>query len=457
MRERIARATLSLLASALVFAPSAAHAGLKLFTAEWYTESQGNECQGTLTPGGLPGSHCTKTTGYFGAYSIRAMPQGFLCRPFNPRCPFDSTPVDKNGDFAPLGGSQIIGQYCAPWSNWLGGSFTMRPAKGMTATSGPPPTGMNRPVPPLYRNPNFFTPSGEPDTNSCTARSTGYTTQNRTRFGANKGKVQLGNPVAGTWNASTTGGGPLGGFTILPAPPKGQHAFGVRTTGLDGEFYKSYPYIYSYTYATLRNDKGVFGPGKGPGSFNFKWDVGVGSTVASITVKQGPAKFGGTMKMLGALTSKACEYFNGGCLLSSPNWRYEAIGAAAYTSGGVVTRGYRVIWPPSASHYCTWTCPSYILSGSRFPWTTGSVTVTAVGRYRETVHYAHGYDNRTPTSGSGTIQLVSPVLTHWFDAWEFETGGIGVFRIKFVPEPQTWMMLVAGVSLLAVGYRLRGR
>ena len=98
------------------------------------------------------------------------------------------------------------------------------------------------------------------------------------------------------------------------------------------------------------------------------------------------------------------------------------------------------------------------MSGSRFPWTTGSVTVTAVARGpHKTVHYAHGYDNRTPTGGSGTIQLVSPLLTRFFGYTDYETGGIGVLRIKFIPEPQAWTTLIAGVALLVVGYRLRGR
>jgi hypothetical protein len=48
-------------------------------------------------------------------------------------------------------------------------------------------------------------------------------------------------------------------------------------------------------------------------------------------------------------------------------------------------------------------------------------------------------------------------MTRWFGYTDYETGGIGILRIKFVPEPQTWVMLVAGVSLFAVGYRLRGR
>jgi hypothetical protein len=97
------------------------------------------------------------------------------------------------------------------------------------------------------------------------------------------------------------------------------------------------------------------------------------------------------------------------------------------------------------------------VSGSRFPWTTGSVTVTAKGRGPDkTVHYAKGYDNRTPTGGYGTIQLVSPTLTRWLQpCCKFETGGIGILRIKFVPEPRVWVMLVAGGSSLGALYRRR--
>ena len=97
--------------------------------------------------------------------------------------------------------------------------------------------------------------------------------------------------------------------------------------------------------------------------------------------------------------------------------------------------------------------------GSRFPWTTGSITLAATGRGPgDTVHYAHGYDNRASTaSGKGTLQLVSPIITHWWGTKDIETGGIAVLKIKFVPEPQTWAMLIAGISLLGVGYRMRGR
>jgi hypothetical protein len=101
------------------------------------------------------------------------------------------------------------------------------------------------------------------------------------------------------------------------------------------------------------------------------------------------------------------------------------------------------------------------VEGSRFPWTTGSVTLTATGRGpHNTIHYTRGFDNRNTATpeGQGTIQLVTPVLTRWLQpALNFETGGVGILRIKFVPEPQTWAMLIAGVSLIGVGYRMRER
>ena len=173
--------------------------------------------------------------------------------------------------------------------------------------------------------------------------------------------------------------------------------------------------------------------------------------------------------MLGALTTKGCNlsFFFSGCWLGENNWRYDAVGAAADTSGGVVTRGYFAYYRAYYYNSRLMHKSTIYVEGSRFPWTTGSVTVKAKGRGRhKTVHYAHGYDNRTTTvvdgvtNVNGTIQLVTPVITQWLAAsptFDFETGGIGILRIKFVPEPQMWAMLVAGVSLLGVGYRIRGR
>jgi hypothetical protein len=228
---------------------------------------------------------------------------------------------------------------------------------------------------------------------------------------------------------------------------------------LVGEVGNDYPYIYSYTYGTVRNDAGAFGPGQGPGSFNIVYPDAT-SPFASVNVKQGKAKFGGTMKLLGAFTTKVCYWLRaggGGCSLGVMDWRYEAIGAPA-TMTGTITMG--AIYTNYTRYYNTaqGAYSAITAEGSRFPWTTGAVTVTAVARGpHKTIHYAQGYDNRTTALGKGTIQLVSPVITRWFGYTDYETGGVAVLRIKFVPEPQTRAILIAGVSLLGVGFRMRGR
>ena len=420
-----------------ISAATTAQAGNQLFTASWTVKAFGN----ALTGG----------TGASEIYSGWGIPAGLLCNPNQPRCPFESTPTDGAGNFAPLGGDVSVGKYCALWSNWQTMGTTARPAKGGTVVS----TGMKGlKIPPLYRNPGFFTPSGQPDTYFCSGTSTNGT--------GGRGLVQVGSPVVGTWIANTTGT-QLGGFTFATAPAApGVYPSGFRMTGVIGEFAAVYPYVYSYTYATLRNDFGSFGPGSGPGDFEIKYYKGA-NTVASIRVKQGAAKFGGVMRMLGALTVKVCYYRVGGCSVGSNDWRYDAVGATAYTTAmfGKVSKGYQALFTAVYYNTALMQFSTVNVIGSRFPWTTGSVTVTAVGRGpHKTIHYARGYDNRNTTTayGKGTIQLVTPVMTRWLqNCCKFETAGVGILRIKFIPEPQTWVMLVAGASLLGVGYRMRGR
>jgi len=136
------------------------------------------------------------------------------------------------------------------------------------------------------------------------------------------------------------------------------------------------------------------------------------------------------------------------------------IGTAAHTSSGVVTAGYVVTFKAYYFNTALKHSSTVDVEASRFSWTTGSVTVTAVGRGpHNTVHYAHGYDNRNTTtpSGRGTIQLVTPVLTRWLQtAATYETAGIGILKIKFMPEPKAWATLLAGAAFLCVAYRIRG-
>jgi hypothetical protein len=417
-----------------------AQAGNQLFEGSWSVKAFGNECSLATSGGANP--YCGNGAPESEVYGAFGIPQGIQCNADQPRCPFESTPVSsKSGKFAPLGGSQEMALYCLPWANWQGLGTTARPAKGDTAFYSGMKGGK---IPPHYRNPAFFTTGGQPGTTFCTSTS-------RSPLGG-KGLVQAGQPVAGTWGAVTTTGG---AFNFGAA---GNDGAGVRSTGQIGEFAALYPYIYSYTYATLQNNAGFFGPGSGPGDFSVKQYQGA-NTIARARVKEGAAKFGGTMTMLGAYTTKVCYYRNGGCSLGDMNWRYDAIGTSAPTVNGVVTVGYIVTYVGYYYNTALQQSSTINVYGSRFPWTTGSVTLTATGRGpHKTVHYTQGFDNRTATSHKGTIQLVTPVLTRWLQpAVNFETGGVGSLRIKFIPEPQTWAMLLAGVSLLGVGYRMRGR
>ena len=254
---------------------STAQAGSQLFTAEWYTKSFGNE----LVNG----------AGASAVYSAFGIPQGIQCNPNQPRCPFVSTPTDGASNFDPLGGNQQYALFCTPYTVF----GSVRPTKETFHGTAASPSFF--PLPPFYRNPGFFTSAGQPRATACTATSTGATP-------GGKGLVQAGHPITGMWTATTTGT-PKGAFGFPAAPATG--GSGIRTTGLIGEFNRFYPYIYSYTYATLRNDVGVFGPGLGPGSFNIKYYDGT-NPVATIQVKQGAARLYHGSIGLGCLVSTAC-------------------------------------------------------------------------------------------------------------------------------------------------------
>lgn len=425
----------TLLALALPFAASA-QVGVQMYNGSWIADSFGNDNIGG-----------TQESQYF---EILGMPQGILCNPGQPRCPFSSTPVSTPG-----GMFSALGTICTPISAF--GTPT-RPAKGATKTSGGQAT--SKAV--RYRNTFFFSSaSGMPKMTSCTddttvgkAKATVFLSPND----AKRGVAMKGKPLTGSGTANVTSS--LGfSFSAAPATPTGG-ASGFRRTTL-GSFNNYFPYLYSYTYATLRNASGVFGPNQGPGNFTVFHKQGK-NTVAQAKVQQGANKFGGVMRLLGQLTVKVCYFRNGGCSLGENNWRYEAIGTSAYTSGGVVTQGYLALYTAKYYHTKLMQNSSVMVVGSRFPWTTGTVTLTATGRGpHKTIEVRNGYDNRNTTGsqiGQGTIQLVSPILTRWNQpATNFETGGVGILRLQFVPEPGQWAMLVAGLSLLGVVYRARGR
>jgi hypothetical protein len=440
------------LAFALAAAP-AAWAGVQMYQGSWIAQSFGND----------------NTTGVeteSKAWSVVGVPRGNLCNALVPRCPFSKTGA-KTGwspSQIPLTPKQWDPRaaFCVPLSAW--GLLPTRPTKHQTASSSS--SGYPRWLPPLYRAPNHFTPGGAGKATACSDATTvlgGKATKTQlTTNDPRLGKIMKGHPVRGTGYASTTAGGAFS-FAAAPYTRVPGVAGGMRRT-TSGSASNFGAYLYSYTYARLRNATGSFGPAGGffsagatAATASFPYSIGSG-TVARAVVKKGAGNFGGTMQLLGRMTTKVCYLRNGGCSLGENDWRYDAIGASGLVgANGVLSDPYTVMY--SAVYYNTLLMQqsTVMAVGDRFPWTTGSVTVTATGRGpNNTIERRHGYDNRV--AGVGTVQMVSPIITKWLQpAAHAETGGIAVLRIRFVPEPLNGLMGVAGLFLLGALYRARRR
>jgi hypothetical protein len=449
-------------------------AGTKLYRGSWIAESFGNDKAniGTLS------------SAYF---EVLGIPQGRPCHASAPLCDVTSTPVTTAGAgtaFNPLGPG------CRP----LTAGEKPRPAKNGTLTTGggscpgliTPIRGHKRggfttttavtahpcnKTPPLYRNPDFFTPGGAPNNETCTDQQTVAHTPNCTNCKTTaylppedpqRGKGMKGAPLWGTGYATTTGSS----FKFPAAAATKTGAFnGMRRT-TQGSFIGEYPYLYSYTYANLRNDAGTFGPGQGFFSIaaptaTVAWTHNQGGQVASIKVKRGTNRFGGVMKLLGTYRNRVCYYYAGGCGVGLGTWGYQDIGTPGYKSAKT---GSKVVTAPWTTHFdqvyyntALGTEVVYDVIEERFPWTTGTVTVTATGRGpANTYMQRKGFDNRV--GGVGTVQLVSPLLTSWLGpttATKMETGGIGVMQIRFIPEPGAGLSLIAGIMGLWVLHRFR--
>ena len=97
-----------------------------------------------------------------------------------------------------------------------------------------------------------------------------------------------------------------------------------------------------------------------------------------------------------------------------------------------------------------------------FPWTTGTVSITATAGPFPKLFGRQGYDNRT-SQGLGTIQLVAPQLARWNfpdrdPPWDRATGTIGILKLTFfAPEPSRWLLLGAGLGFLMLVYRVTRR
>jgi hypothetical protein len=204
-------------------------------------------------------------------------------------------------------------------------------------------------------------------------------------------------------------------------------------------------------YADLRNDSGSFSNGGGLGSFTVMHG-------ARVHVEAGKNRFGGTMRLLGQYhTNRGIESITTSVGATPWNLQYIGAGAAATTMGKVTGRKYSTMISRVYGNDGPLGFSARTATISVFPWTTGMVEVTATGGPQSTMLARSGYDNRTP-AGAGNIQLVSPTLTRWKNlSSDYYTGSIATLKLRFVPEPNAWLMLVSGIGTLAVLYRMNGR
>ena len=164
------------------------------------------------------------------------------------------------------------------------------------------------------------------------------------------------------------------------------------------------------------------------------------------------------MQLLGHFYSRGAYAYAGALSVGSWNWLFTKVGGP----GNYDSKAPTVLVAPGTTS-TTFTLYNTVaqspavssVKAEYVGWTTGTVTITAIRGQVEfdSVQQRKGYDARN-TKGQGNIQMVTPLLTHWWGANNIETTSVGILKL-FVPEPAEWMMLAAGVSMLGLLYRAK--
>jgi len=263
---------------------------------------------------------------------------------------------------------------------------------------------------------------------------------------------QRGQPATGMGfiGVATTGTGPAP--IALP-----EAAFGVTTMGF---WPIQIPASYYMTYARFENDAGFFFAGGGPTTYTFSSTTSYSSSSSGSrmatgrwSIQPGPNRFGGALGLLGEVGARWVFEFDGTPFAGTSSWNMvKPLGRGpgdpdrTYTNTGMFVNA-------AGTQTHTFTA---IGRGTR--WTTGSVTVSAMYGSFTTILHRAGYDTTTP-GGVRNLQLVTPAIVQWI-GWGGATnnyaGHIGILTLQ-VPEPSDYLFLGAGLGLLAVLHRMRGR
>jgi hypothetical protein len=288
-------------------------------------------------------------------------------------------------------------------------------------------------------------------------------------------KMHGGHPAAGAWGASVGTGTP-------PRITLQQSDFGIHLGILwttypwgQGNCCRGFlpnpyvPYLQTVTYATFVNAAGSFFADGGAAA-----DVGYANRtpMANMSpgtwrIRAGKNAFGGAMGLLGKYGAAGRYTITGktGTYRGASSWAMVPdIGRPLYNTiigyGAMGTPIYQNPFSKTGVWYKTTPKGAVKVSmrlaiGSGTLWTTGQVgNFAKTGAYYTSL-YRTGYDNRTP-GGHGTIQLVTPTLTHWLSpAANDHTAQIGLLTI-WVPEPGVTLLFAAGAVAL-LGLRRIGR
>jgi hypothetical protein len=267
--------------------------------------------------------------------------------------------------------------------------------------------------------------------------------------------VSQGDPLTGSGLVATTG---ALSTSRTPLDPRGfalpRSVLHKVKTGASLETYGVY--AWEVHFADLHNEAASFAKNGGDGSFAVSHTRPRERRKAIQAA--GKNKFGGVMRLLGSYGDNEGYVYNN--LTTSVfyfDWLFDYLGhGGQLTDSGVVTAAYTKTRQNYGYLRANGSRGTSTVYAEVFKWTTGTVTVTALGGTFPTILRRKGYDNRT-AMGSGAVQLVSPMLTHWVGAGESSTAAIGIMKVTFMPEPNRLTLLGVGISMLGVLFCVRRR
>ena len=244
---------------------------------------------------------------------------------------------------------------------------------------------------------------------------------------------------------------PSGNLASVSGSAPAAVAIGSNHIALQTSLYDtSLPTSWSVTIASTHFSGGhaagsIFGGGA-PGSTSSFALASVPYGRLGVTFSGAPAKFGGTLHLVGAWSAR---YYTAQPA-TSPSFvlPLSVVGGSSagtakaqrtYPGGTVVTH---TVWG--------------------FPWTTGRVVASApepsgIGDYSFPYTYqsATGSDQRTP-QGAGNIKLVTPFVVRHRESGSslgiYHQAGVAILTLHFVPEASTGLQLLAGLAALAALY-----